>query len=198
MKPNLNAGALARILLTLLIALLLSACAPKLTVRAEADPSVDFDQYRTWNFFPQLGIEGGNNSPVFGEHFRSAIEREMLERGYRQAEQPDLLVNVSLRGDDRVRMSAHTRPYLTGTYYEGVGGASYGSALGVGIGIGTQSTEYSEASVFIDLVDNRADRMVWQGVAVAQVDDKVAQSLRDAIYTATNRIFEKYPHRAGS
>ena len=66
------------LLLTLLIALLLSACAPKLTVRAEADPSVDFDQYRTWNFFPQLGIEGGNNSPVFGEHFRAAIERENL------------------------------------------------------------------------------------------------------------------------
>ena len=198
MKPNLNAGALARILLTLLIALLLSACAPKLTVRAEADPSVDFDQYRTWNFFPQLGIEGGNNSPVFGEHFRAAIEREMLERGYRRAEQPDLLVNVSLRGDDRVRMSAHTRPYLTGTYYEGAGGASYGSALGVGIGVGTQRTGYSEASVFIDLVDNRADRMVWQGVAVAQVDDRVAQALRDAIYTATNRIFEQYPHRAGS
>ena len=50
----------------------------------------------------------------------------------------------------------------------------------------------------IDLVDNRADRMVWQGVAVAQVDDRVAQALRDAIYTATNRIFEQYPHRAGS
>ena len=64
-----------------LFALLLAACAPKLTVRAEADPSADFNQYRTWNFFPQLGIEGGNNSPVFGEHFRAAIEREMLERG---------------------------------------------------------------------------------------------------------------------
>ena len=183
-------------LLTLLFALLLSACASKLTVRAETDPSADFNQYRTWNFFPRLGIAGGNNSPIYGEPFRAAIAREMRERGYRRADQPDLLVNVSFRTDDRVRMSAHTRPYLTGTYYEGMGGASYGSALGVGVGIGARSTEYSEASVFIDLVDNQADRMVWQGVAVARVDDKVAKALRDAIYTATNRIFEKYPHRA--
>ena len=196
MDFNLNAG--ARVLLVMLLALFVSACASKLTVRSETDPVADFSQYRTWNFFPRLGIEGGNNSPVYGEHFRAAIEREMSALGYRRAEQPDLLVNVSFRADDKVRMSAHTRPYMTGAYYGGPGGASYGSALGVGVSVGSRATEYSEASVFIDVVDNEADRMVWQGVAVARVDDKVAQALRDAIHTATHRIFARYPHRAGS
>ena len=196
LKPN--SAAIARTLLALLLALVVTACAPRLTVRSEIDPSADFGQYRTWNFFPQLGIEGGNNSPVYGEHFRAAIEREMKARGYRKADQPDLLVNVSFRTDDKVRMSAYTRPYLTGAFYQGPGGASYGSALGVGVGVSSRSTAYSEAAVFIDLVDNAEDRMVWQGVAVARVDDKVAQALRDAIHTATHRIFERYPHRAGN
>jgi hypothetical protein len=194
---NSNARSAARVVLALLAVLFLSACSSKLTVRSEIDPAADFSQYRTWDFFDRLGIEGGNNSPVYGEHFRAAIEREMSARGYRRAAEPDLLVNVTFRSDDRVRMTAYTRPYMTGAYYDGPGGASYGSALGVGVGLGSRATEYTEASAFIDLVDNRADRMVWQGVAVTRADDKVAQALRDAIYTAVNRIFERYPHRAG-
>lgn len=198
MYLNLNFGFGARIALALLLALFVAACASRLTVRSEIDSSADFSQYRSWNFFDRLGIEGGNNSPVYGEHFRAAIEREMRARGYRKADRPDLLVNVTFRTDDRVRMSTYTRPYLTGAYYEGPGGASYGSALGVGVGVSSRGSDYSEASVFIDLVDNHADRMVWQGVAVARVDDHVTRALRDAIYTVTERIFERYPHQAGN
>ena len=84
MDLKLNASRGARTLALLLFALLVSACASKLTVRSEADPSADFSQYETWNFFPQLGIEGGNSSPVFGEHCRAAIEREMLEEEIRE------------------------------------------------------------------------------------------------------------------
>jgi hypothetical protein len=197
MKKTLFALSAARAATVLLVVALVAGCAPRLSVRAEIDPQADFSSYRTWNFFDRLGIEGGNNSPVYGEHFRAAIEREMNERGYRRSDRPDLLVNVSFRADDRTRMSAFTRPYLTGAYYAGPGGASYGSALGVGVGVGSQRTAYTEASVFVDLVDDRSDRMVWQGVAVAAVDDKVARELRDAIHTAVHRIFEKYPHRAG-
>jgi hypothetical protein len=39
--------------------------------------------------------------------------------------------------------------------------------------------------------------MVWQGVAVIDVTDKVAQQLRDAVYTTVNRVLEQYPHTAG-
>ena len=53
------------------------------------------------------------------------------------------------------------------------------------------------ASIFIDMVDNSSDRLVWQGVAVAEANDKAAQNLRDAVYTAVNRVFELYPHSAG-
>ena len=81
-------------------ALLLGACASGLEVRSDQDPNVDFSQYRTWNFFEQLGIEGGYNSPVFGEHFRDAITEAMKFRGYRQSGDPDLYINVTLRADD--------------------------------------------------------------------------------------------------
>jgi hypothetical protein len=122
----------------------------------------------------------------------------MGERGYRKSEQPDLLVNVTVRADDKVKVTRSASPYMSGAYYGRPGGASYGSALGVGVGVSQRATRTTEASIFIDLVDAERHRVSWQGVAVADVNDKVAQQLRDAIYTAVNRIFEKYPHTAGS
>ena len=181
----------------LLLAVLSSGCSSGLQVRYDVDPSVDFSQYRTWNFFDILGIEGGYNSPIYGEHFRAAITREMNQRGYRMADNPDLYVNVSFRADDKVEMRAYTTPYMSGAYYARPGGAQYGSALGVGVGVGSRAKQITEASVFIDLVDNQKDRMSWQGVAVFEANDKVAQNLRDSVYTVVDAIFKQYPHTAG-
>jgi hypothetical protein len=185
-----------RILLPGLAAILLAACASGLSVRSDEDPSANFAAYQTWDFFEQLGIEGGYNSPVYGEHFRAAISREMNQRGYRRSSEPDLLVNVTIQVDKKVRMTAYTAPYLSGAYYHQPGGPYYGSALGVGVGVGSRATETTQASVFIDLVDNSRDRMVWQGVAVIDANDKVAQQLRDAIYTSVNEVFKQYSHSA--
>ena len=183
--------------LLLLLVLLTGACASGLEVRSDEDPSADFSQYRTYNFFNTLGIEGGYNSAIFGELFREAITREMNERGYRMADNPDLLINVTIQSDDKISMRTYTAPYMSGNYYGRPGGAHYGSSLGVGVGVGSRATKTTEASVFIDLVDNEKDRVSWQGVAVIDVNDKVAQKLRDATFTAVNVVFDQYPYKAG-
>lgn len=181
----------------LLLLALLSACATGLTVRSDIDPTADFKQYTTYNFFEPMGIEGGYNSPIFGEHFRASIGGEMDRRGYQVADQPDLLINVTIRGDDKVSMRSYTAPYMSGGYYGRPGGAYGGSAIGVGVSTGSTARMTTEASVFIDLVDFEQRRVVWQGVAVVDVNDKVAMQLRDAIYTAVNKVMAEYPHSAG-
>ncbi|MGD9021447.1 MAG: DUF4136 domain-containing protein, partial [Lysobacterales bacterium] len=80
--------------------LVLSACSSGFTVRSDVHPDADFSRYATYGFFDPMGIEGGYNSPVFGEHFRAAISGEMERRGYRSAARPDLWVNVTIRADD--------------------------------------------------------------------------------------------------
>jgi hypothetical protein len=185
------------IALLIFTAAVLSACSSSLQVRSDTDPSADFSQYQSYNFFDPMGIEGGYNSPIFGEHFRAAISREMGQRRYRKTDDPGLMVNVTIRSDDRVKMTSYTAPYMSGAYYNRPGGAYYGSSLGVGVSVSQRATKVTEASVFIDLVDNEQQRVVWQGVAVLDVTDKVAQQLRDAIYTAVNEVFKQYPHKAG-
>jgi hypothetical protein len=180
----------------LLLALLSGACSSGLTVRSDQDPSADFSRFKSFNFFDPMGIEGGYNSPIFGEHFREIITQEMTERGYRLAQNPDLIINVTIRSDDKVSMRSYTSPYMSGTYYSRPGGY-YGSGAGVGVGVSSRATKTTEASVFIDLVDTSKNRVVWQGVAVIEVTDKVAQQLRDSIFTAVNTVFDQYPHLAG-
>lgn len=185
------------VFVAILLASLLSACSSGLTVRSEIDPGVNFSQYRTYNFFEPMGIEGGYNSPIFGEHFREALGGEMARRQYQTADNPDLLINVTIRSDDKIKMRSYTAPYATGGYYGRPGGAYGGSALGVGISTGSRATRTTEASVFIDLVDFEKQRVVWQGVAVIDVNDKVALQLRDAIFTSVNKVMAEYPHTAG-
>jgi len=183
--------------LLVFMSIALTSCASGLTVRSDIDPTADFSQYTSYNFFEPLGIEGGYNSPIFGEHFRSALGRELKRRQYQSADVPDLLINVTIRSDDKVKMRSYTSPYMTGGYYGRPGGAYAGSAVGVGVSMGSRATQTTEASVFIDFVDYEQHRVVWQGVAVINVNEKVAQQLRDAIYTAVNKIMEQYPHTAG-
>jgi len=181
-----------------LLLIMLAACSSGLSVRSDSDPTADFSRYSSYNFFDPMGVEGGYNSPVFGEQFRAALTGEMNRRGYRLSDRPDLLINVTLRSDDKVQIRSFTAPYMTGAYYGRPGGAYYGSALGVGISTGTTARETTQASVFIDLVDVAQHRVVWQGVAVANVNDKVAQQLRDAIFTSVNKVMAEYPHTAGN
>jgi hypothetical protein len=167
-------------------------------VRSDIDPTADFSRYTTYNFFEPMGIEGGYNSPIFGELFREAIGGELARRRYQTSDSPDLLINVTIRGDDKVSIRSHATPYMTGGYYGRPGGAQYGSSIGVGVSLGGGARVKSEASVFIDFVDFNDHKVVWQGVAVIEVNDKVAQQLRNAIFTATNKVLAEYPHTAAS
>ncbi len=176
---------------------MVSACSSGLQVRSDSDPAADFSRYQSYDFFDPMGVEGGYNSPIFGEHFRAAISREMGQRAYRKTNSPGLLVNVTMRADDQVKMKAYTAPYMSGAYYNRPGGAFYGSSLGMGVSVSQRTTRVTEVSVFIDLVDVERHRVVWQGVAVLDASDKVAKQLRDAIYTAVHEVFKQYPHTAG-
>jgi len=182
---------------TIFLVSLLSACSSGLQVRSDSDPGANFSQYNSYNFFDPMGVEGGYNSPVFGEHFRAAISREMGQRRYRKTESPGLLVNVTIRADDQVKMTSYTAPYMSGAYYNRPGGAFYGSSLGMGVSVSQRATKVTEISVFIDLVDVEQQKVVWQGVAVLDASDKVAKQLRDAIYTAVHEVFKQYPYTAG-
>lgn len=191
---------MSRSLLTAIVivslAVFLAGCAPSVKVRSDADPGVDMRQFQTYDFFSQMGIEGDNYSNLLGQHFRDAISSQMNSRGFTQSGSPQLQINVSIGAEDKVRVNTYQDPYLHGGYY-GRGGYGYGGYYGSpwGYGGSTRTTvhQYTEANIYIDIVDSTEHKMVWQGVATFTVTDKVQEQLRETVYNTVDKIFTQFP-----
>ena len=194
MKFNLNHPSFRMFIAVVAMAIVLSACAPSVKVRSDADPSVNMGQFKTYDFFSQMGIEGDGYSNLLGQHFRDAISSQMNARGYTKSGSPQLQINVSIGAEEKVRVNTYQDPYLHGGYY-GMGGyGMYGSPWGYGGGT-TRTTvhQYTEANVYIDMVDTSGHKMVWQGVATFTLTDKMQAQLRETVINTVNEVFAQYP-----
>jgi hypothetical protein len=180
----------------LALAALLTACASGPDIRSDYDHTVDFSQYKTYNFFSPLGIENPNYSTIYGSVFREAISREMEARGYTLSDDPDLLLNVSAKLQDKTKVTTYNDPMPPMGYY-GYRRGIYDPWYGYGYGTQTQVSQYTEGTVNIDMVDARAKRMVWEGVGVGRLkDDRTNEEVREAINAGVASMFEGYPFRA--
>ena len=179
------------------VALLISGCASKPTIQTDYDYTVDFGQFRTYGFFNPLGIESPNYSSIYGSIFRQAIAKEMESRGYKKSDNPDLLINVSGRLQEKTKVTTTSDPYMAGGYY-GYRRGAYGAWGGYGYGTTTNVSNYTEGTVNVDMVDRAQKRMVWEGVAIGRINEKTTNEKRRAnIQAGIQEMFAAYPFRAG-
>jgi hypothetical protein len=178
------------------VAMMLSACASGPTIQSDYDRSVDFSQYKTYGYFNPMGIENPNYSSLLGQMFRDAIDAQMQSRGYVLSDNPDLLINVSARLEDKTQVRTYTDP-MYGGYY-GYRGGLYAPWGGYGYGTTTHVSQYTEGTVNIDMVDIDQKRMVWEGIAIGRVNEKKRnENLRQDIMDGVAEMFANYPFRAG-
>ena len=178
-------------------ALLIAGCASKPTIESDYDHTIDFGQYKTYAFFNPMGIENPNYSSIYGSIFREAISKEMESRGYTESDNPDLLINVSGRLQDKTKVTTTSDPYMAGSYY-GYRRGAYGAWGGYGYGTTTHVSNYTEGTVNVDMVDRAQKRMVWEGVAVGRVKENTTnEQTRTNIFAGIQEMFAGYPFRAG-
>jgi len=178
-------------------AMLIAGCASKPTIESDYDHTVDFTQFKTYAFFNPMGIESPSYSSIYGSIFRAAISKEMESRGYTQSDNPDLLINVSGRLQDKTKVTTTSDPYMSGGYY-GYRRGAYGAWGGYGYGTQTHVSNYTEGTVNVDMVDRVQKRMVWEGVAVGRINEKTTNEERRAnIHAGIQEMFAGYPFRAG-
>lgn len=192
MKFAVNRSSFGLLAVTLVLAVLLSACAPSIKVRSDTDPGVDMSRYQTYGFFSQMGVEGDNYSNLLGRHFRDVIGSEMGSRGFSVSETPQLQINVSIGAKDKVRVNTYNDPYVYGGHYGYRGYGYYGSPW-YGGGTRTSVHQYTEANVYIDMVDSAEHKLVWQGVATFTVTDKMQEQIRETVQTTVSSVFEQFP-----
>src|SRR5210317_2087118 len=132
MKFKLNRPIFRSVVAIALLSMLAAGCAPSVKVRTDSDPGVNLSQFKTYDFFSQMGIEGDNYSNLLGQHFRAAISSQLNTRGFSQSDSPQLQINVSIGAEDKVRVNTYQEPYLYGGHYGYGGYGRYGGPWGYG------------------------------------------------------------------
>jgi hypothetical protein len=180
----------------LIAVLMLVGCSSGPDIRSDYDRSVDFGQFKTFNFFNPMGIENPNYSTIYGSIFRESISREMESRGYVMSDDPDLLLNVSAQLQDKTKVTTYNDPYPAGYY--GYRRGYYDPWMGYPHGTSTHVSQYTQGTVNVDMVDARAKRMIWEGVAVGRVKEgRSNDQVRAAIDSGVTEMFSAFPFRAG-
>jgi len=147
-------------LVALGLVFLLSACS-SVRVVADYDTSTDFSQYKTFAFYKK-GIDKAEISDLDKRRILKAVETELLAKGFTKSENPDILVNIFTKSEKKVDVSNN----YYGGYGYGYGRYSYHGWYPwyYGPDFGTTVSQYTEGTLFVDLVDNKKKELAWQGI----------------------------------
>lgn len=165
-----------------LMILVVSSCS-SVRVAADYDKEAQFNDYKTFAFF-KTGIDKAEISDLDKRRILRAIEAELLAKGYTKSENPDLLVSIFTKSNQRVNVYNNAW---------GNGGWGWGG-YGWGWGWNQQPTVSTriEGKLFIDLIDAKKKELVWQGMGTGYLTQNMEKK-EERIKEFVSKVMEKYP-----
>lgn len=173
---------------TLIISIFLLGGCSSVKISYDYDKQADFAKYKTYAF-----TEGSQNlaiNEINRSRILSAIDTEMAAKGFTKSDNPDVLLDIFVKAEQRTEATA------TST---GPGAYGYGGPWRYGYGGGFTTTQinynqYIEGTMFINMVDKAYEKLVWQGRGTKTIDEDATPEKRETnINYAVKQIFMKYP-----
>lgn len=184
---------MVRMMTTLLMLLLLTACATGPAVYTTAAPGADLTRYQRFAFVEPLGTDRAGYASIVSQQLTFSTRRELELRGLEfvdQAEQADLLVNFFGHLDEQIRTRQVADPFYGPSFYD----FRYGFYNPwPTYSISTEVQQFSEGTLVVDLIDARTNQMVWEGTARNEVTEKSRREAASRLDAAVKRIFEEFP-----
>ena len=165
-----------------LIAMVITSCS-SVRVAADYDRQVDFNQYKTFAFF-KSGIDKAEISDLDKKRILRAIEAELLAKGYTKSENPDMLVSIFTKSNQRVDVYNNSWGY--GAWGWGAPGWGWGWNMQPNVSTRTQGV------LFVDLIDAKKKELVWQGQGTGYLSSNMEKK-EQRIKEFVAKIMEKYP-----
>jgi hypothetical protein len=178
-----------QVVITIGCCVLAASCASGPKIRADADPSVNFSNYNTFGFFEKMPTDKSRYGTMLTARLKDATRREFQKRGYKEASQPQLLVNFNTNVENRTDVQSTGTSASYGFY--GYRAGMYGAWGGYPTDVYT--THYQEGTLSIDLVDSAKQQLVWQGIAQARLTKSMMENPEATISSVVTDIFAKYP-----
>ena len=170
-------------ILALLIAI--TSCS-SVKVATDYDRKANFNDYKTFAFF-KTGIDKAEISDLDKRRILRAIEAELLAKGFTKSENPDLLVSLFTKSQQRVDVYNNSWGY---------GGWGWGGFGPWGWGYNQPNTSVTTQGVlYIDLIDANKKELVWQGMGSGYLS-KNMEKKEERIKEFVSEIIGKYPPEA--
>ncbi|MFA0961157.1 DUF4136 domain-containing protein [Roseivirga sp. BDSF3-8] len=176
-----------------------AACAPQ--VRTFKPNNKDLSQYQTFAYLPNSSNIAENRSYDNEEVNQTVIQTintNMMEQGYTlDRDNPDLLVLISVKTDTETGVTREpyaAYPYTAGAttvnpYYRTYYYRGYGAYNNV-IGYNTDTYQYQEGTLVIDIVERESKKTVWKGITS---DDIYRNNTSEGIARLVEEVFSEYP-----
>lgn len=171
---------LLRTLAVLVAILCLTSCS-SVRVAADYDKEIDFNTFKTFAFF-KTGIDKIDISDLDKRRILRAIEAELLAKGYTKSENPDVLISLFTKSQQRVDVYNNNWGY--GNWGWGYGGWGFNRPVNV-------STS-TEGTLYIDVIDASKKVLVWQGMGTGYLSTNIEKK-EERISEFVSKIMEKFP-----
>jgi hypothetical protein len=163
-------------------ALALAACAI-VTVRSYSSRGFDIGRYRTYAWGPAdthgTGDPRLDNNRFFEERLRQQVDRQLAARGFEKTEAtPDLLVRYHASFTEKLDVQQADRGYAPCQPDDC-----------------RRPALYEAGTLMVDLVDARANTLLWRGWAEGSMDGAIDNQpwLEERIDDAVARILSRLP-----
>jgi hypothetical protein len=174
-----------------LLVLLLSACAG-IETRSDYDPGAveRLNGYRTYAWEPAPQRENSRiYNPITEARVRSAVEKQLQARGYQEVSQkPDFRIGWHGAIDQKLDVQ-------TVDQYYGYAWDPWYSPFYLGPPVPeTRIREYQEGTLILDFIDTASNKLVWRGVAQAELKESAsAHKRQERLEEAVQGILKDFP-----
>ncbi|NJX16594.1 DUF4136 domain-containing protein [Tamlana crocina] len=176
--------------LPILVLLMVITSCSSIRTAADYDKNATFNDYKTFAFF-KTGIDKAEISDLDKRRILRAIEAELLSKGFTKSENPDLLVSLFTKSQQRVDVYNNAWGY--GAWGWGGWGPWGGFGPGWGWGWNQPTTSVStEGTLYIDLIDADKKELIWQGMGTGYLSRNMEKK-EERIKEFVSEIMQKYP-----
>lgn len=152
------------------------------SVQMDYDSRTDFSKYKTYNYYPKMhsGLNELNDSRM-----RRAVDKTLREKGFVKSTNPDILINYYTKHSKKPSYSSF--------------GVGIGSRIGRNVGIGLNTRVPIESSkkiqhITFDIIDEKADKLIWQAAMNADIREGGTVTSRDAQYLRNvSKLLRNFP-----